>query len=208
MKPTAKRNMPHKAGQFAFLTFVSPSLPQQTHPFSVSAAEGEDGLRFVIKNLGDFTAKLGKLKVGDKVFVEGPFGTFNFANMPRKKQIWIAGGIGITPFLAMARTLKQGSAAGVEAHLFYSITDMSQAFGAKELQELANGLKGTLSFSLHDSSKQGYLSAELVQKQVGNVSDCEVLLCGPKGMMHALEEQFVAAGVTKNHIQYEEFSLL
>lgn len=208
MQPTAKRDMPHKAGQFAFLTFVSTNLPQQTHPFSVSAAEGENGLRFVIKNLGDFTAELGNLKAGDKVFVEGPYGTFNYANMPRTKQIWIAGGIGITPFLAMARTLKQAASSNVEAHLFYSVADMSQAFGAKELQELAAELKGVLSFTLHDSSKQGYLSAELVQKQVDNVGDCEVLLCGPKGMMHALEDQFVTAGVSKKHIQYEEFSLL
>ncbi len=208
MKPTAKRNMPHKAGQFAFLTFVSQNLPQQTHPFSVSAAEGEEGLRFVIKNLGDFTAELGKLKVGDKVFVEGPFGTFNYNNMPRTKQVWIAGGIGITPFLAMARTLKQAAAPGIEAYLFYSVADMSQAFGAQELQAIAAELKGVLSFTLHDSSKQGYLSAELVQKQVPDVSGCEVMLCGPKGMMHALEEQFVAAGVGRKHIQYEEFSLL
>lgn len=209
MQPTAKRDIPHKAGQFAFLTFVGSQLPQQTHPFSITAAEGEAGLRFMIKSLGDFTAQLGKLNVGDKVFVEGPYGTFGYANIPRQKQIWVAGGIGITPFLAMARTLKQAQLVGVEAHLFYSVADMAQAFAAKELQGLAAGLHGSFSFNLHDSSKQGYLTVELIAKQVGGeLADYEILLCGPGGMMHALESQFVAAGVGKKHIQYEEFSFL
>lgn len=205
LTPTA-RGIEHIAGQFAFLTFISPALPQQTHPFTIASAPSEKSLRFTIKNLGDFTAQLGSLKVGDCIFVEGPYGTFNYSNMPRKQQVWVAGGIGITPFLSMTRTLSESD--GVSAHLFYSIADQSQAYYAEELAKLAKGLEGTLSFTLHDSSKQGYLSVEQIAQQVSNVAECEVLLCGPKGMMHALEEQFVAAGVDKKHIAYEEFSLL
>lgn len=205
LTPTA-RGIEHQAGQFAFLSFVSPGLPQQTHPFTIASAPSEESLRFIIKDLGDFTKQLGKLKVGDKIFVEGPYGTFNYANMPRKQQIWVAGGIGITPFLSMARSMKSGE--GVEAHLVYSVADQTQAYGAEELARLSSTLKGALSFTLHDSSKQGYLTVEQITKRMSNVAECEVLLCGPKGMMHALEQQFVAAGVSKQYIQYEEFSLL
>jgi predicted ferric reductase len=205
LAPTA-RGIDHTAGQFAFLTFISPNLPQQTHPFTIASAPSEEGLHFVIKNLGDFTAKLGELKVGDHVFAEGPYGTFNYANMSRKRQVWVAGGIGITPFLSMAHSMKQGD--GVEAHLFYSVADETQAYGAQELSQLAGILQDTLSFALHDSSKQGFISVEQISKLVPNLAECEVLLCGPKGMMKALEAQFIAAGVSKKHIQYEEFSLL
>lgn len=206
LTPTA-RGIEHIAGQFAFLTFVSPELPQQTHPFTIASAPGEqEGLRFVIKNLGDFTQLLGKLEVGDKIFVEGPYGTFNYANMERKQQIWVAGGIGITPFLSMARTLAESNR--VSASLFYSVADQSQAYYAEELAKIAKGLEGVLSFTLHDSSKQGFISVERIAQQVPNIAECEVLLCGPKGMMCALEAQFVAAGVDKKHIAYEEFSLL
>ncbi len=205
LSPTA-RGIEQIAGQFAFLTFVSPSLPQQTHPFTIASAPSENGLRFVIKNLGDFTAKLDELKVDDYVFVEGPYGSFNYANMVRKKQIWVAGGIGITPFLSMARSMK--TTEGVQAHLFYSVADQSQAYGAQELGQLAGNLQGALSFTLHDSSKQGFISVEQIAKHVPDLAECEVLLCGPKDMMKALEAQFIAAGVSKKHIQYEEFSLL
>lgn len=205
LAPTS-RGIEYVAGQFAFLTFVNASLPEQTHPFTIASSPKEEGLRFVIKSLGDFTAKLGSVKVGDHVFVEGAYGTFNFKNMTRKRQVWVAGGIGITPFLSMARSMQQGD--GVEAHLFYSVADMSQAYGAQELSQLAAGLPGGLSFTLHDSSKQGFISVEQIAKQVQGVGECEVLLCGPGGMMHALEAQFVAVGVSKKHIQYEEFSLL
>ncbi len=205
MSPTS-RGIDHVAGQFAFLTFTSSSLPQQTHPFTIASAPSEKDLRFVIKNLGDFTAKLGELKVGDHVFVEGPYGTFNYANMSRKRQVWVAGGIGVTPFLSMARSFEQSD--GVEAHLFYSVADETQAYGSEELTRLSAGLKGSLDFMLHDSSKQGFISVEQIAKHVQDLVECEVLLCGPKGMMKALEAQFVAAGVSKKHIQYEEFSLL
>jgi predicted ferric reductase len=205
LTPTA-RGIEHIAGQFAFLTFVSSGLPQQTHPFTIASAPSEESLRFTIKDLGDFTKQLGKLKVGDKIFVEGPYGAFNYANMERKQQIWVAGGIGITPFLSMARTL--GEPDEVSADLFYSVADQAQAYYAEELTKIAKGLEGTLSFTLHDSSKQGYLSVEQIAQQVSSIAECEVLLCGPKGMMQALEAQFVAAGVDKKHIAYEEFSLL
>lgn len=205
LAPTA-RGIDHTAGQFAFLTFISPNLPQQTHPFTIASAPGEEALRFVIKNLGDFTATLSELNVGDHVFVEGAYGTFNYANMPRKHQVWVAGGIGITPYLSMARNMKQGD--GVKAHLFYSVAEQGQAYGADELVRLSTALNGSFDFTLHDSSKQGFISVEQITKQVPDVAEREVLLCGPKGMMKALEAQFVVAGVGKKHIQYEEFSLL
>ena len=203
--PTAK-GIEHQAGQFVFLTFINPKLPQYTHPFTIASAPSEPGLRFVIKNLGDFTSRLGELQVGDYAFVEGAYGTFSYENMPHKHQLWVAGGIGITPFLSMARSMKQTE--DVQAHLFYSVADQTQAYGAEELTKLSAELPDRLVFTLHDSSKQGFITVEQIARKVKNLDECEVLLCGPKGMMHALEEQFIAAGVSKKQIHYEEFSLL
>lgn len=81
----------HAAGQFAFVTFDRAEGP---HPFTISSAwQGDGRLRFNIKGLGDYTARLPhSLQVGDAVCVEGPYGRFDFAPQERA-QAWIAGGI-------------------------------------------------------------------------------------------------------------------
>lgn len=98
----------HRAGQFLFTNFGQPA--EGAHPFTIASAwNPQDGtLTLAIKALGDFTAKLPALaQPGCKLMLEGPYGSFDFAsadNVDRSNdpahQVWIAGGIGITPFLA------------------------------------------------------------------------------------------------------------
>ena len=200
------RTIDHRAGQFVFITFTSSNLPQQTHPFTISSGESEDSLRFTIKDLGDFTSQLGNLHAGDNVFVEGPYGTFNYQAVERSKQIWVAGGIGITPFLAMARSLSKDD--GIDAHLFYSVTDASQAYFADELVQLAKASGGLLRFTLHDSSKKGFLTADTITAEVADALERELMICGPGSMMKAVKQQFADKGMPKQHMQSEEFSFL
>ena len=93
----------HQAGQFAFLRF---DKSEGAHPFTISSDWAGDGhLRFLINALGAHTRDLfERLKVGDAVRVEGPYGRFTFeGSSPR--QIWIGGGIGVTPFMARLQAL-------------------------------------------------------------------------------------------------------
>lgn len=93
----------HYAGQFAFITF---DQHEGAHPFSITSVWAGDGkLSFLIKALGDYTSTINtQLKVGDIAVVEGPYGRFNFEG-ESARQIWIAGGIGITPFIARMKAL-------------------------------------------------------------------------------------------------------
>ena len=86
-----------KAGQYVFLRFGHKKEP---HPFSIAGCDKENNvIRFIIKELGDYTKALkNSIKVTDVVLVEGPYGTFTFEST--NQQIWVAGGIGITPFIA------------------------------------------------------------------------------------------------------------
>ena len=104
MKPEHKP-ISYKSGQFIFLRFYNQELSKEAHPFSIASKSNSNELKIVVKKLGDFTRKLEHLKVGDEVSVEGPYGRFHFRNYKDHNQIWIAAGIGITPFLGMAQDL-------------------------------------------------------------------------------------------------------
>lgn len=104
LKPENK-GVSYRAGQFAFLKFRHP-VAAETHPFTISKAPSNDGsIRFTIKRLGDYTNNLAKgIKVGSQATISRGYGHFRRKN--RGPEIWIAGGIGITPFLAWAGELK------------------------------------------------------------------------------------------------------
>lgn len=84
----------HAAGQFAFVTS---DRRESAHPYTLASAWKDDGrIVFITKALGDHTSRLReRLKIGDPVTVEGPYGCFTFADQ-RARQIWVGGGIGIT----------------------------------------------------------------------------------------------------------------
>ena len=90
----------HHAGQFVFVQFDG---AEGHHPFTIaSAGNDQRTVTFCIKALGNFTRRLPHtVYVGQAVSVEGPYGHFRLdRHDPTRRQIWIAGGVGVTPFLA------------------------------------------------------------------------------------------------------------
>ena len=81
-------------GQFVLLS-LDPR--EGVHPFTILAGDAASGrLRFAIKGLGDYTLGLSdRLRVGDPVTVEGPYGRF-VRPVGEAAECWIAGGIGIS----------------------------------------------------------------------------------------------------------------
>ena len=101
----------HQPGQFAFLTS---SAAEGAHPYTIASAWNPQDRRisFVTKALGDHTGTLHeRLRVGDRVKIEGPYGHFTFEG-DAPQQIWIGAGIGITPFIARMKHLAQAGARG------------------------------------------------------------------------------------------------
>jgi predicted ferric reductase len=91
-------------GQFFRWRFLTRSLWWSSHPFSLSAAPGDDVLRITVKNLGDHSQALAQLRPGTRIFAEGPYGAFTPADSGRGV-VLLAGGVGITPLRAIFATL-------------------------------------------------------------------------------------------------------
>ena len=226
-------------GQFVFLTFQSRSLSEQFrpfsreregqselvslragairkqfHPFSITSSPARRELQVAIKASGDYTGALRHLEVGDQAWIEGPYGRFSHRHVESRRQVWIAGGIGVTPFLSMARALERGVGSagpqgkeGYDVDLYYATKSRSVAYFIDDFEALAREHPG-LHLIVYPEDESGYLTGDEIAKRSGPLDDVDVLMCGPLGMMEALSDQFRALGVQRSQIHYEEFGFI
>lgn len=193
-----------RAGQFTFVRFPKVKNLNESHPFTISSAPREDVLRLTIKASGDFTRALfAELKAGVDAIVEGAYGMFDYKT-GGGKQIWIAGGIGVTPFLSFIRDM-DGSL-NHDVDFYFTVRHPEEAVFTDEIEAAAKKnprLKPHIRFS----STMGSLTIEhIVENAGGNVSGHHVYLCGPLPMTQAFEQKFLALNVPRENIHFEEFN--
>ena len=193
-----------RAGQFLFVRFPRDKDLNESHPFTISSAPAEDVLRLTIKASGNFTRDLfAKLKEGSDAIIEGAYGMFNYKT-GGPKQIWIAGGIGLTPFLSFVRDMDGNLQHNID--LYYTVRHPEEAVFVDEL-EAAAAKNPRLNIHIRYSAKDGSLTIEdIVKNAGGNIGGYDVYLCGPLPMMQAFEKKFMDLGLPKNNIHYEEFN--
>ncbi|MEY4754215.1 MAG: hypothetical protein RJA44_1890, partial [Pseudomonadota bacterium] len=192
----------HRAGQFAFLRFDGHR--EGAHPYTIASAwQADDRLFFLIKQSGDYTRTLAeRLRAGDSVELEGPYGRFDFSGQ-RQRQIWVAGGIGISPFIARLQALAlQGGHAAVD--LFWA-TRRIEAEPLRRLQEDAERA-GVRLHLLLDGRDQP-LTLQRIQASVPDWQQSEVWFCGPSGFGRAILNQLRAAGLGRERFHQELFEM-
>lgn len=192
-----------RAGQFLFVRFMENGL-NESHPFTISSAPHEDVLRLTVKACGDFTRDLfANLKAGTAASIEGAYGMFDHKT-GGPKQIWVAGGIGVTPFLSFIRDLKTGLNHDVD--FYYTVRHREEAVFVDEIEETAKK-NPRLQARLRFSSTGGSLTVEeIIRNAGGDIRGYHVYMCGPLPMVQALEKKFIEAGVSVENIHFEEFN--
>ncbi len=195
---SVKKELHYLAGQFAFFKFPAISNREQ-HPFTLSSHPYDETLRITVKGLGDYTKDLSsKLKKGNEVLVEGPYGHFSSSYIKEADQIWIAGGIGITPFLSLARDMHPN-----QIHLFWCVNKVEEAVYAKELQEISKH-HPNFKLTIWSSDKSGYLTTEKLG--VNNYKNKGYLICGPNALKESIMKGLLQKGVSRDTIYDEEFA--
>lgn len=187
-------------GQFVWVTFEQDDLTNESHPFTICSPAGETRLRLTIKALGDFTRVLHeRLQTGSTVRVDGPYGRFDYRN-GGPKQAWIAGGVGIAPFLSWARHLAHTGDGSFDVDVYYCVHSRGDAVYHDELTSIASDRIG-LNVVLVCSEDDGHLHATDVE----GLDDRDVFLCGPKRLTTDLSQQVRSQGVTRDRIHVEDF---
>ncbi|MDR2325857.1 MAG: ferric reductase-like transmembrane domain-containing protein [Acidovorax sp.] len=184
----------HRAGQFVFASW---DAREGAHPFTVASAPGACGctpdgrplLRLVIKPLGDYTAQLHRsLQPGMAMQIEGPYGCFDGQAGKKAAQVWVAGGVGITPFLAWleARQPDAAPTAGQQpAHLHYCTRDAAHDVLLPRVQALCAEASPPVSLTVHDAAQGQRLQPQDLERH-GAVLD--IWVCGPQGLGNALQQ--------------------
>ncbi|WP_017220852.1 ferredoxin reductase family protein [Moritella dasanensis] len=191
----------HDAGQYAFVTFDKKEGP---HPFSITSSWGDSGdISFNIKQIGDYVNTLpSSLAVGDDVIVEGPYGNFNI-DSDKQQHIWIAGGIGIAPFLSRLDSLANQENTP-DITLFYTTRMPDDAF----IKQVNNRCEraGVTVHIINTKQRSGLTAAEIAAV-VNNFSTTDVWFCGPAKFGNILKSHFVKAGLSRHDFHQELFDM-
>lgn len=191
-----------KPGQFAFVEIQGKGW-SEPHPFTISSAPGEDRLRFTIKVLGDWTRKVREeLHPGKTVQVRGPYGCFD-TTKAGTKQIWLAGGIGLTPFLSSLRAMTPGD--NREVHLVYAARDFRDAIFLEEIQARIAEL-GNVTLVPLFSDEGNFARVDIMKQKLPDPLDTyDYFMCGPKPMVNGLMADLQKEGVARRRIHTEAF---
>jgi predicted ferric reductase len=194
MQPDGHAGFRFRPGQFGWLTVWGSPFKITGHPFSFSssAAAAYGRVEMSIRNLGDFTSEIHQVPVGQRVYLDGPYGTFTIGN-PADMHVLIAGGVGITPMMSMIRTLAdQGDKRPVI--LLYGSKDWDSITFREELEVLKGRLNLTVVHVLANppagwTGEQGFITAEVFKRHLPPpYADHEYFICGPDVMMDAIEK--------------------
>ncbi|WP_038971795.1 ferredoxin reductase family protein [Bradyrhizobium genomosp. III] len=185
----------HRPGQFAFATS---DVSEGAHPYTIASCwnAAEPRIIFITKELGDHTSRLReKLRVGQEVKVEGPYGCFTFDD-DCSHQIWIGGGIGITPFVARMKQMAMpkdipGCSVAQAVDLFHTTTDVDE----EALGKLAADARSA-NVRLHVliDARHGRLTGERIRETVPQWREASIWFCGPAGFGEALRRDLSAHG--------------
>jgi predicted ferric reductase len=187
-------------GQFFRWRFLTRSLWWSSHPYSLSAAPGTDVMRITVKDLGDHSQALSRLRPGTRVIAEGPYGAFT-AGRSGRGVVLLAGGVGITPLRAMFSTLPG------PVTLIYRASSERDIVFRTELDAIAAARGATVYYLVGSRAEIGGdpLSPKMLRSLVPGLDQQEVYVCGPSGMTSAAVSALRAAGVPRRQIHFESF---
>lgn len=191
-------------GQYGFFTFNGTSLTTESHPFTLIGSADGLGASLLIKARGDYTNNFYQhIKAGDLANFEGPYGRLNY-NQGGTSQIWIAGGIGVAPFLAWIREMKKALQNGLKVDFYYCIHRENDAVFESEFREFRL-IYPNFRIFIYCSEKGNKLDVSKIEELSGSLSNKQIFMCAPLKLTRSLKKQFVARGVRRGDIFVEDF---
>ncbi|MEN3608609.1 ferredoxin reductase family protein [Plantactinospora sp. ZYX-F-223] len=197
--------LPAQAGQFFLWRFLTRDRWWQANPFSLSTAPDGRSLRLTAKAVGAGTTALRRVRVGTRVFAEGPYGAFTGMHRTRPATLLVAGGVGVTPIRSLLESL--------DGHIvvLYRVRAMADAVLVDELRALADARGAELRLVTGPSRPVPptgpIFGPDHLRELVPDIHERDVFVCGPAGMTAAVLRSLRQLRVPQRQVHTERFGL-
>lgn len=211
MQPDGHAGFRFTPGQFGWLTVWDSPFKITGHPFafSSSAAVISGQVEMSIRNLGDFTSTIHTVPVGQRVYLDGPYGSFTL-DASADMYVLIAGGVGIAPMMSVVRTFAdRGDKRPIL--LIYGSNDWESTTFREELEAQKLRLNLTIVYVLSSppagwTGEQGFITPEILRRHLPPpYADHQYFICGPQQMMDAIEKDLDQLNVPMSKYHSERF---
>ncbi|NKZ08045.1 ferredoxin reductase family protein [Actinomadura latina] len=187
-------------GQFFRWRFLAPGFWWTANPYSLSEPPRGHRLRITVKEAGDHSRALARLRPGTRVVAEGPYGGFTGARPHHDRALLLAGGVGVTPLRTLFETLPG------DVTLIYLARRPEDLALRRELDAVAAARGARVHYFVDEPSEYSLpLTGRALRSVVPDVRHRDVYLCGPPGMTAAALRALRQAGVRRRHIRTESF---
>jgi ferredoxin-NADP reductase len=199
--------LPVRAGQFFLWRFLDGPGWSRAHPYSLSADPRGNRLRITVKDLGDGSSRLAKLKPGTRAFIEGPYGNLTGESYTGGPVVLLGCGIGVTPLLSLLGELPYRPG---EATLVYRARREADLAFRQELEWFATQRGVRVVYLLGPRAHRrswlpyelsGWTDVQGLRAVAPDVGRAHVYLCGPDEWMAAAAEAVTAAGAPYLHAE-------
>jgi ferredoxin-NADP reductase len=201
----------HDAGQNAMFTLIDPPQTDAagpSRPFTIASAPHEPELMIATRMRDSaFKRTLAAVPLGTKLEMEGPAGVMVLHEDAARPAVFLAGGIGITPFLAMARDWAKRRLPH-QIVLLYSNRRPEHAAFLGELEALQGPkfrLVATMTEAPGWKGEKRLISRELLTEHVKDIAAPIYYFAGPPGMTMAVQGMLTELGVREDDMRSEEF---
>lgn len=186
---------------------------QMIKAFSLASSPTEPYLLIASKKgESPFKQKLESLNVGDKIKLKGPYGRFLFQDDLSKNAVFIAGGIGITPFRGIIKYITDKKL-NVNVELIYSNRTNDEIAFYKELEEISKSNKNikiiyTLTRENNNNwnGNKGRIDAKLIKENVKDINNSIFYVCGSPSMVEDMIDYLRNLGIKEENLRYEKFT--
>jgi len=192
-------------GQATLVSIDKDIWRKKQSPFTFTSLNSDDFLEFTIKIYKDkegVTNELDSIKVDEYFVIREPFGTINY----KGQGIFIAGGAGITPFIAILRQLrKENKLEGNK--LIFSNKTSKDVILEKEFREMFKNNPENLILTLTKDSKEKYenkkIDKEFLKSHISDFNQ-KFYICGPPNFVYDIKEILKGFGVKSENIIIEK----
>jgi predicted ferric reductase len=218
LEPLGHNGWSFSGGQFAWLTTRKSPFSIYHHPISMSSGGEMDqtgNIQFTIRNLGDWSGEtVPNLEVGNKVWVDGPYGVFSVDHEQAQGFVLLGGGVGITPMRSILLTMIQRQDFR-PVYLFFAANHEDELTFREEFETLSNdypNIKVVFVLSKPPEGwegESGYITQPILDRHLPEQRNRFMyFICGPEPMMDAMEKVLLEMGVPGDQIQTERFNMV